>query len=57
MELFFENSRIICEIQYWFLDIDLGDALFFFIGFQKCIVIEMWHHFTDAFFTFFFIGF
>lgn len=48
---------IVCETQYWFLDIHSNDALCFFVGFWKCIVAKTRHWFPYAFSTFFFVGF
>ncbi len=53
----FENNRVVCEMWYRSLDTNLGDALYFFVGFQKRIIVETWHWFNDAFFVFFFLWF
>jgi len=47
-----KNNYIVCEMQYWFLDIDSGD-IYLFVGFWKCIVAETQHWIIDAFSTFF----
>ncbi len=52
----FKNSHVVYKMRYQFLDIDSGDTLYIFIGFQKRVVAETWHHFSDAFFALFFFG-
>ncbi len=52
-----QNNRIICETQNRFLDIDLGETFFFFVGFWKRVATKTRHQFTNAFLMFFFIEF
>jgi hypothetical protein len=52
-----KNNYVVCKMWYWLLEIDSGDKWYCFVGFQKDITIEMWHHFNDAFFALFFLGF
>jgi hypothetical protein len=53
----FENNRVVCEMQYWFLGTDSSDVLHLFVGFQKPVVNKMWHQLIDALSMFFFVGY
>jgi hypothetical protein len=55
--IIFENNRVVCKMQYWFLDTDSGDVLHLFVGFQKPVVTKMWHQLIDALSMFFFVGY